>query len=537
MGAGKSTVGERVARLVGATFVDLDAEIEWAFALPVEQIFAKHGEAAFRAMESRLLPQALSVRGRVVALGGGAVLSEANRDLLQRTCTWVNLDVSLATACSRLLEAAGRRPMWGAVAEVEELFAARRPIYAQAPHRVLAEGDPGNVAAAVEDLVRGVRCPSAADSAPNQPSRRLMVEIPNSAYEVVVGRGMLDGLAAELAHLGNGPVALLSDWNVAPLHGDRVLAALQRAGREVLQVTLPAGEENKKMQPVIEAVDQVLEYGWRRDGVVIALGGGVLGDMAGLVASLCLRGVPFVQLPTTLLAMVDSCVGGKVGVNHRSGKNLLGAFHQPALVWSDLDFLDTLDDRQWRAGLGEVVKTALLGDEDLLALLESRPDAVLARDPAVVVDIIWRCCRYKAGVVAADEREQGSRRLLNFGHTVAHGLEAAGGFGQLLHGEAVAIGMVAAAELGVSLGFTPPALVDRLRSILTSLGLPCAAPSMSLTSLRRAIERDKKLVGSGIAWVLLENVCQPVQVVLPVAELDEMLKALVSRRVLEGRGE
>lgn len=537
MGAGKSTVGVRVAKLLGASFVDLDAEIEWAFAMPVEEVFASHGEAAFRAMESRLLRQALSVRGRVVALGGGAVLDPANRELLKSRCTWVNLDVSLATACARLLDVPGRRPMWGAASEVEALFTERQPVYAAAPHRVLAEGEAGRVAAAIEALVADVPCPSEQTSHQVIELRRLKVPIPGSEYDVVVGRNSLGDLAAELSSIGSGPIALLSDWNVAPLHGDRVASALSSCGRELLQVTLPAGEDRKQIGPVLEAVDQLLEYGWRRDGLVVALGGGVLGDMAGLVASLCLRGVPFVQLPTTVLAMVDSCVGGKVGVNHRSGKNLLGAFHQPSLVWSDLKFLETLDDRQWRAGLAEAVKSGLLGDEKLLALMETQSEALLARDPELVAEMIWRCCRLKAQVVAADEHEKGARRVLNFGHTVAHALEAAGGFGHLLHGEAVAIGMVAAAELGASLGHSPPSLADRLRSLLNSLGLPFAAPPMALSVVRRAMERDKKLVEKGIAWVLLENVCQPRQLVLPLAELDETLEVLVSAGVLVGRGE
>ncbi len=537
MGAGKTTIGERVARLLNCSFVDLDSEIERAFACPVEDIFAQHGEAAFRAMESRLLRQALSVCGRVVALGGGAVLAEENRERLRSMSTWVNLDVSLAAARSRLLDSCDRRPMWGSALEVEELHASRQDFYAQAPHRVNSEAPLGEVAAAIEALAKAADSPVTAAAVDELVARRLAVDIPGSAYEVVVGRQMLSQLAPELETISSGAVALLSDWNVAPLHGERVARALGSVGRDVLQVTLPAGEDRKAIRPVLEAVDQLLEYGWRRDGVVVALGGGVLGDMAGLVAALCLRGVPFVQLPTTLLAMVDSCVGGKVGVNHRSGKNLLGAFHQPSLVWSDLSFLDTLDDRQWRAGLAEVVKTALLGDEELLELLEAKPEAALCRDPELIVDIVWRCCRFKAGVVASDERDRGARRVLNFGHTVAHGLEAAGGFGHLLHGEAVAIGMVAALEIGIALGHTPVGLADRVRTLLARLGLPSAAPPMGLSTLRRAMERDKKLVESGIAWVLLEDVCQPREFVLPLADLDKSLEWLLSAGVLAARGE
>tara|TARA_Y100001968_G_scaffold331685_1_gene387204 strand:+ start:4212 stop:5846 length:1635 start_codon:yes stop_codon:yes gene_type:complete len=537
MGAGKSTIGTRLARLLGAGFVDLDAEIEWAFALPVDEIFRVYGEPAFREMESRLLKQALSVQGRVLALGGGAVLELENRELLRASATWVNLDVDLSTACMRLLDAGKARPLLGSDAELRALYLERAPIYAQAPHRVVAEGDPGDVAARIESLIATLEGRTPAVPASFIPSCRERVELPGRGYDVVIGSNNLDELAAELARLGSGPIALLSDWNVAPLHADKLLRAVAATGRELLQVTLPAGEERKGIGPVLEATDQLLEAGWRRDGVVLALGGGVLGDMAGLVAALCLRGLPFVQVPTTVLAMVDSCVGGKVGVNHRSGKNLLGAFHQPALVWADLSLLDTLPDRYWRAGLAEVVKTALIGDEVLLELLETKPIALLERDPVVMAEVVRRCTAFKAQVVVADERESGARRILNFGHTVAHGLETALGFGHLLHGEAVAVGMVAALEIGHVLGWTERPLIDRLRSILRSLGLPVSAPEPPPGLLSRSMERDKKLVESGITWVLLKDVCQPQQHVLPLSGLEDLLSQLRERGVLLARGE
>ncbi len=535
MGAGKTTVGQRLARSLGRTFVDLDRELEAAFAMSIPDVFAHHGEEAFRAMEARLLQQALSRGDRVVALGGGAVLDPDSRAALRERACWVHLEVPAGELARRMAASGGGggRPLWDA-AKVEEMLAARAPAYAEATFRVDGDRPPAQVAAAVT----AVADPRDAGAVGELPGvlQRLPVAVPGAEYEIVVGRGLDDVLATEVTAVGAGPIALLTDWNVGPLHAERVEALLRSTGREVLAITLPAGEDRKEARSVLDAVDRLLDRGWQRSAPVVALGGGVLGDMAGLVASLTLRGVPFVQLPTTLLAMVDSSVGGKVGVNHRAGKNLVGAFKQPALVVADLAFLDTLPDRELRAGLAEALKTALLGDPALVDVLEARAGDALRRDPALLAEIVVRCARYKAGVVARDEKEGGLRRVLNFGHTVGHALETTLGYGRLLHGEAIAIGMVAAAELGARRGTGDRALADRIRRLCAGLGLPTTAPPVSLTALERAASGDKKRSRNDLAWVLLESPGRPIIEEVPVSDLGSQLAYLAGLGVFSKPG-
>lgn len=535
MGAGKSTVGARLARSRGLVFVDLDEELEAAFARPIKDVFDTFGEPAFRAMEKRLLLQALSLPNRVVALGGGAVCDADSRDALRRRARWVHLDVSFPEL-ERRIAASGAltRPLWREPARVRALYDARAGDYAHAPLRVDADGPPEQVTRAVAAVLDAVPSPPPVPP-PATPPTVVPVAVPGAAYDVVVGRA-LTGLGARIAGVGRGPVAVLTDWNVGPLHLEPLVQGIEAAGRSVVSLTLPAGEEHKTVRPVLDSVDRLLDAGWQRSAPVVALGGGVLGDMTGLVASLLLRGVPFIQVPTTLLAAVDSSVGGKVGVNHRTGKNLIGHFHQPTLVWTDLAYLDTLPDRELRAGLGEVVKTALIGDPELFARLEADPTAWLARDPAVLADGVARCCRVKAAIVAEDARERGRRAVLNLGHTVGHGLEAVCGYGTLRHGEAVAIGLVAAAELGVAEGITPADLPDRLRTLLTALGLPVKAPPVQIAPLVAAMERDKKLKGDALTWILISAIGEVDAKSTPITALPDQVDRLIERGVLEPSG-
>jgi shikimate kinase/3-dehydroquinate synthase len=519
MGAGKTTIGARLARSRGLVFVDLDEELAAAFACSLGDVFARDGEAAFREMEERLLWQALSLPDRVVALGGGAVLSERNRSALAARATWIHLEVPLREL-ERRVGAAPGRPLWDD--RVAERFAARAPLYGEAHYQV--DG-------AIEHILdASPRTPVAPP-----PARAPVTEtvaVPGASYDVVVGRGLHEEFGPRLSTIGAGPIALLTDWNVGPLHGDAALRRLRTGGRRVSIQTLPAGEEHKALPAVTKVVERLLDAGWQRRAPVVALGGGVLGDMAGLVAALLLRGVPFVQVPTTLLAMVDASVGGKVGVNHRRGKNLIGSFWQPALVWTDLAYLDTLPDRELRAGLAEVVKTALLGDTELFERLEREPRAYLSRDPDALMDAVLRCVRFKAGIVARDAREAGVRASLNLGHTVGHALEATAAPGILRHGEAVAIGLVAAVEVSRAEGLCDDALPDRLRGVLTGLGLPIAAPPLPRSGLVAAINGDKKLNDDDVLWILVETIAQPRLVMSPLADLDARLDTLERAGVL-----
>lgn len=532
MGAGKTTIGQRLARRLGWPFVDLDDEVAAAFAHPIPEVFERWGEPAFRAMEARLLRQALALPRRVVALGGGAVLDPQSRAVLTDRARWVHLDVPAAELLRRLGSHDAGRPLWSAETLLARL-GERAEAYGAAPERLDADAPPADV---VELLLRGADPMGGQAARPAQVLREVPVEVPGAEYPVVIGRGLLDTLGERVRDIGRGPIALLSDWNVNALHGDRAEAALRRSGREVLRVALPAGEKHKAIAPVLEATDRLLNRGWQRGAPVVALGGGVLGDMAGLVAALTLRGVPFVQVPTTLLAMVDSSVGGKVGVNHRAGKNLLGAFHQPALVLADLDTLDTLPDRELRAGLAEAAKTGLLGDLELVRLLEERADAALARDPELLAEVVERCVRFKASVVAQDAREADLRRILNLGHTLGHALEQGLGYGTLLHGEAVAVGTVAAAELSCEHAGASADLPARIRALLRGLGLPIAAPSPPDRMLLRALAGDKKLQGGVLPWVLLREVGRPTVCALPLAQAGSWVACCTERGVLTAPG-
>ena len=298
----------------------------------------------------------------------------------------------------------------------------------------------------------------------------LRVALGNRTYPIHIGAGIVDAAELYRPYLGGGAAAVITNAIVAPLYLEKVKRAL--SGARFIQVVVPDGEQAKSWQGVEQVVDALLAARLGRDGVVIALGGGVVGDLAGFAAAIYQRGVAFVQVPTTLLAQVDSSVGGKTAINHPRGKNMIGAFHQPQAVISDVTTLDTLPDRELRAGLAEVIKHGLALDAPFVDWLEANVEKILARDPGALATAIRRSCELKARIVAEDELESGSRALLNFGHTFGHAIEAGAGYGTWLHGEAVAAGMVMAAELSLLMGHLKKNEVSRVRNLLQRAGLP-----------------------------------------------------------------
>jgi len=322
-------------------------------------------------------------------------------------------------------------------------------------------------------------------------------------YPIRIGAGLLDEGIWRGALRGRHALVVTDD-RVAPLYLARVERALGALTHD--SIVLPAGEASKTLEHTARVLDALARLGASRDAAVIALGGGVVGDLAGFAAATWMRGVDFVQLPTTLLAMVDSSVGGKTGVNIAAGKNLVGAFHQPRAVFIDTATLATLPGREYAAGLAEVVKYGAIGDADFFAWLEANADALEARDGDALAEAIGFSCRYKAGVVARDEREQGERALLNFGHTFGHALEAERGYGDLLHGEAVAIGMVLAAKLSAALGRAPAEDADRLARLLSRFGLPVAPPRADADALLARMRLDKKNVSGRLRLILWRGI-------------------------------
>jgi len=332
----------------------------------------------------------------------------------------------------------------------------------------------------------------------------LDVALGDRSYPIYIGSKLLGKAALIQQHLSGKEVLVVSNETVAPLYLEKLLASL--AGYRTESVILPDGEQYKNLEQLNNIFTALLEKRMSRQTTIVALGGGVIGDMAGFAAACYQRGIPFVQVPTTLLAQVDSSVGGKTAVNHPAGKNMIGAFYQPKCVIADTDVFSTLDDRQLSAGIAEIIKYGLIRDEAFLLWLEENMEALVARDTDALVYAIERSCINKAEVVAADEHERGQRALLNLGHTFGHAIETAMGYGEWLHGEAVAVGMYMAADLSARLGWLNKADVARIEKLLKSANLPVKGPSISVEKMKDLMAVDKKVLDGQIRLVLLKAI-------------------------------
>jgi 3-dehydroquinate synthase len=333
--------------------------------------------------------------------------------------------------------------------------------------------------------------------------RTLNVALAERAYPIHIGRGLLDDASLIVPHLKTPRVAIVTNDVVAPLYLERLSAALRGKGVRVEAVVLPDGEAHKDWPTLNLVFDALLAERCERSTTLIALGGGVVGDMAGFAAATYQRGMPFIQVPTTLLSQVDSSVGGKTAINHPLGKNMIGAFYQPKLVLADTATLDTLPDRELKAGLAEVIKYGLIRDLPFFEWLEANIERLLARDPALLASAIERSCANKAEVVAADETEQGERALLNLGHTFGHAIETGLGYGQWLHGEAVAAGTMMAAELSRRLGWLADEDFARIEALHLRAGLPVAGPGLGVSRYLDLMASDKKVEDGRLRLVLL----------------------------------
>lgn len=336
-------------------------------------------------------------------------------------------------------------------------------------------------------------------------SERLRVELAGRGYDIVAGAGVLADAGREIAlFTKRNRVFIVSDDNVARRHMATLTSSLDKAGVAHASAVLPPGEASKSFAMLEQLTGQMLEANLERGELVVAFGGGVIGDLAGFAAGILKRGLDYVQIPTTLLAQVDSSVGGKTAINHPLGKNMIGAFYQPQRVVVDLDTLATLPERELKAGLAEVIKYGPIADMDFLAWIEEHLDALLARDPAALLHAVRRSCEIKAQVVGADERESGLRAILNFGHTFGHAIEAGLGYGSWLHGEAVGCGMVMASTLSAEMGLAERALAVRLHRLIERAGLPVLAPPMPLPRWFELMRVDKKAAGGDIRYVVLD---------------------------------
>lgn len=351
--------------------------------------------------------------------------------------------------------------------------------------------------------------------------------LPDTQYPIHIGTDLLERADLILPHLAQKKVAIVTNEVVAPLYLARLQSSLEQAGVQVLTVVLPDGEANKTWDSLNLIFDMLLEHGAERKTTLIALGGGVVGDMTVFAAACWQRGAPFIQIPTTVLAQVDSSVGGKTAINHPKGKNMIGAFHQPRLVLADMTLLDTLPQREVAAGIAEIIKYGLLGDATFFSWLETNMPALLRRDCDALTYAVKRSCEMKAEIVAADEKELGVRALLNLGHTFGHAIETGVGYGSWLHGEAVAVGMLLAAETSYLLGELAAEEVTRIAALLEAAQLPTHAPDLGFTQWMSLMSHDKKVENGVPRFVLLPKLGQ--------AEIRSNVPVAVLQQVLSGR--
>ena len=495
MGAGKTTVGGAVAARLKKPFMDLDAEIEAREGASVPDLFRERGEEGFRDAEHEALAALDGAVDAVVATGGGSVLRDDNRVLLHRLGTVVYLAVTPEETMARLGDT-DDRPLLsgGGLSAATEILAARLALYAAtADHVVDTTGlDVESVADAVLEAMR----------AP-EPTI-LHVQAGARGYDVAIAEGLLDQAGACLARATDARrAAVIGDSNTGPRFGKRVSRSLEEAGFLVFEEQVDAGESSKSWQIAGDLLERLALAGLGRDSVLVALGGGVVGDLVGFCAATYLRGVDLVHIPTTLLAQVDSAIGGKTGVDLVAGKNLAGAFWPPRLVLADTGTLTSLPVAEWQNGLVETAKAALLSGEEALARFERDVEALLAREPTVVSRSVATAAAFKVEVVSADERESDLRESLNLGHTLGHAIEVASGYGTVSHGVAVAEGLRFAARLAERIAGAPASLTQRTDALLARLGVAPLAPRPVPSALLDAMRADKKARAGTIRFVLL----------------------------------
>jgi len=515
MCTGKTQVGKRLAAALGMRFVDSDTVIEERAGKKIARIFKEDGEEKFRQMERNAIARLASKRGLVIATGGGALGDRRNLVDLRRSGTLICLSASPEAVLKRTKKGAPRPLLQvpNPRARIEQLLALRAPQYAQADyHFDTTDTSPARAAAKIARLLSVV------------PAR-----LGERSYEILIGRGLLENASEHIARLGEyGKLVVISEERVWGHHGEALVSGLPKHKR----VILPAFEDQERVKSLryAEALyDELLRLGMRRDGLLIAFGGGTIGDLAGFVAATYMRGIEFVQIPTTLLAQVDSSVGGKAAVNHPRAKNLIGAFWQPRLVLADLHCLDTLPRRQLRNGLAEMAKHAVLADARLFRYMEDHVEDVVRLHPPTLRHLLWRNCQIKAEIVSRDEREAGLRAVLNLGHTFGHAFEAAVNYHGLSHGEAVSIGMATAARMAANMGIFSKAGLKRLLDLLRAYHLPVSVPQVPIGSIMSAMKVDKKALRSGLRFVLPERIGK-------VRVVSEVPAAEIRRALIGGRG-
>ena len=538
-GSGKSTVARALADRLGMAVIDTDTLVEAQDGRPISRIFADDGEPRFRALERAAVRTAARETGVVIATGGGAFGDAESRRLLAEDGIIVLLEARPETIATRIAtQSPDPRPLLAggdaeALPRIRALKGVRQPIYALADLTVHTDAlDVDSVVAEVAAALqrqaqRILRVPGRVEAIVEGPDATASVSpdfgtdlacvvcAASGDYPVYVGWGLIDKLPAKLEAVGaSGRCFVVADQGVERFVAT-ALRALRTGGRSAQLFTILSGERSKSLDGLADIYAWLAGERAERRDVVIAIGGGVVTDLAGTAAATYLRGMTLVHVPTTLLAMVDAAIGGKVAVNLPTGKNMVGAFHQPKAVIADLAALATLPVRERRAGFAEVIKHAWIRDPVMLDELERDAEMLLTfgeseNEHRRAVELIGRNIAIKAGVVSADERESELRMILNYGHTIAHALEAVTGYSRFLHGEALGIGLLGAARIAEEVMGLDSAIVDRHRAVIKRYGLPLAAPGVDAGAVQQAIRSDKKVSAGSVRWVLLEEPGRPV---------------------------
>ena len=500
MGTGKTIIGRRLADRLKWDFVDTDSEIERVTGKTIPQIFKQLGEARFRSEEKLVVKRLSKEKHLVVATGGGIVLDSENVSCLKENGILICLTADPETILKRV-KAGRNRPLLSGTEDlkqkIEELLSVRSQAYGAADLNIdTSFDDPDQV---VEKIIQNLQeCHKM--SAPED----IYLDLAERSYHIYIGQGLINSVGCYLKDLNLGKsVLMVRNPKVFGLYGDLVKEKLSAAGYRVIPALAPDSEEAKSLDIAGELYDLAYNNELDRQSVVVALGGGVVGDLAGFVAATYMRGIAFVQLPTTLLAQVDSSVGGKVAVNHPRGKNIIGAFYQPKLVLSDIDLISTLDDRELRTGLAEVIKCAVIADHEFFSWLFDHIGDLLDRQPEALARAISASCKIKAEVVQEDETERGRRAILNFGHTVGHAIEALSGYNLYRHGEAVAIGMAVESRLANIIGILTQEEENRILGLIKKTGLPSELPGqIPIDQILLSILKDKKVIDREYTFAL-----------------------------------
>ena len=514
MGSGKTSVGRRLAARLGLPFADADNEIEIASGMSVPEIFARRGEQEFREGERRVVARLLRDGQKVLSTGGGAFNDPRTREAIAShgISIWLKADFEVLM---RRVRKRSNRPLLQTAdpeATLRRLIDERYPIYAEATLTVLSQDGPHE--AVIEAVLKALELHLGLDAQPSaspayEAPLSVHVGLPGRAYDILIGPDLIADAGHQIAKLAPGAAcAIITDEHVARAHGAELEAALTGQGIRHAMLVLPPGEATKSYAHFQQACDFVIANRMERGDLVVAFGGGVIGDLAGYVAASVRRGMRFVQIPTSLLAQVDSSVGGKTGINSPHGKNLIGAFHQPSLVLADSQALETLPEREFRAGYAEVVKYGLIDKPDFFYWLEAHSAEIFAGGPARQ-HAIATACRAKAEVVLRDEFEQGDRALLNLGHTFAHAFERLTHYdgSKLVHGEAVAVGLCCAFRFSVRQGLCQGQDAGRVEAHLRRVGLPTRIGNIKglegdTDALIAAMYQDKKVVRGHLTFIL-----------------------------------